>query len=340
MKARGHSQDNEFDYIHWLRAHLPPASPRLEVGPGDDAAILRVAQNERLVLKVDSVLEGKHFYFKDARLKPDPRSGPPATPEEVGRKALVRPLSDIAAMGGVPLAALAAVALPVGAGSRLREGLFLGLAKACATYGVTLAGGDTQGWDGPLLLSVSVVGEMTGERPAIRGGAAIGDVIAVTGSLGGSILGHHLRFEPRISEGRFLVKNGVSAMVDLSDGLSGDLGHILEESSRRTPLGADIVAEAVPVSKAARRLTQLEGAGEGTAAERALQHALHDGEDFELLFTAPSFKWKRIVAEWPFDTPVRALGVVRARAKGQPPIRLLRKGEPETLEVHSYVHRL
>ncbi|MCC6573923.1 MAG: thiamine-monophosphate kinase [Planctomycetes bacterium] len=338
MKTPAHSADSEFSYIQWLRSHLPPASPRLEVGPGDDAAILRVPQNERLCLKVDSVLEGKHFYFKGA--KTDPKLGPPATPEEAGRKALCRPLSDIAAMGGVPLAALAAVALPVGAGAKVREGLFFGLAKACATYGVTLAGGDTQSWEGPLMLSVSLVGEMQNERPAIRAGAAIGDVIAVTGSLGGSILGHHLRFEPRLSEGRFLCKNGVSAMIDLSDGLSGDLQHVLEESSRRAPLGADIVAEAVPVSKAARRLTQMEGAGEGTAAERALEHALHDGEDFELLFTVPSFKWKRIVAEWPFDTPLHALGVIRAQNKGQPPIRLLKKGEPETLEVHSYVHKL
>ncbi|KAA0214503.1 thiamine-phosphate kinase [bacterium] len=328
--------DDEFAYIKWLRSELPPQTPRLELGPGDDAAILRVEQKERLVLKTDSVLEGQHFILKAPGVHLKEVQGPAATPEEVGRKALCRCLSDIAAMGGVPIACMAAVALPRGAGVKLREQIFLGLSKACATYGVSLAGGDTQSWNGPLMLNVSLIGEMQGERPAIRGGAAAGDVIAVTGSLGGSILGHHLRFEPRLTEGRFLVRHGVSAMIDISDGLSGDLARICEESSRRYEVGADIAAEALPVSKAARRLAKLEGQG----GERALEHALHDGEDFELLFTAPAFRWQRIVREWPFDTPVRALGVVRERKKGEPAIRLLRKGEAQELALKSYVHKL
>jgi thiamine-monophosphate kinase len=328
--------DDEFAYIKWLRSELPPATPRLELGPGDDAAILRVEQKERLVLKIDSVLENVHFVLKAPGVRLKPTQGPAATAEEVGRKALCRCLSDMAAMGAVPIACMAAVALHQGAGARLREELFLGLAKACATYGVTLAGGDTQSWQGPLMMSVSMVGEMQGERPAIRGGAAEGDVIAITGSLGGSILGHHLRFEPRITEGRFLVRHGVSSMIDLSDGISGDLAHICEESSRRQPLGADLVAEAIPVSKAARRLAKLEGKG----GERALEHALHDGEDFELCFTVPPFRWQRIVREWPFDTPIRALGVIRARKPSEPIVRLLRKGEPEALALKSWVHRL
>ncbi len=330
------ANDDEFAYIKWLRSELPPASPRLELGPGDDAAILRIEQKERLVLKTDSVLEGVHFILKAPGVKTSPAQGPAATPEEIGRKALCRCLSDIAAMGGLPIACLAAVALPQGAGVKLREQLFLGLSKACATYGVSLAGGDTQSWHGPLMINISMVGEMQGERPAIRGGAASGDVIAMTGSLGGSILGHHLRFEPRLTEGRFLVRHGVSSMIDISDGLSGDLAHICEESSRRYQVGADIVAEAIPVSKAARRLAKIEGLG----GERALEHALHDGEDFELLFTAPAFRWQRIVREWPFDTPVRALGVIRERKKDEAAVRLVRKGEPEELALKSHVHHL
>ncbi|MCC6466332.1 MAG: thiamine-monophosphate kinase, partial [Planctomycetes bacterium] len=270
---------DEFEYLKWIRSELPPAGPNLEVGPGDDCAILRV-EKDRLALKIDSVLEGTHFMLAKPGLKLAPTLGPAATPEDVGRKAVTRCLSDMAAMGATPSACLVAVMLPRGASVKLREDLFLGIAKTCATYGLSLAGGDTQSWDGPLCLSVSMVGLMDQVRPALRAGAAPGDVVAITGSLGGSILGKHLRFEPRIAEGRFLAEQGVSAMIDLSDGLSGDLTRILEESGLRIPVGADIAAEAVPVSKSARRLAKLENAG----PDRALHHALHDGEDFELLF--------------------------------------------------------
>ena len=154
-----------------------------------------------------------------------------------------------------------------------------------------------------------MIGEMQGERPAIRGGAAEGDVIAITGSLGGSILGHHLRFEPRVTEGRFLVRHGISAMIDLSDGISGDLAHICEESSRRQPLGADLVAEAIPVSKAARRLAKIEGKG----GERALEHALHDGEDFELLFCVDAADAARLEHDGLEGTRVTRIGRVTER---------------------------
>ena len=335
MTKHAPKSTDEFEYINWIRSELPPASPDLEVGPGDDCAIMRT-QLDRQALKIDTVIEGKHFILAEKGKKVPPVLGPGATPEEVGRKSITRCLSDMAAMGATPSAALISVTLPQGAPVSLRERLFIGIAKTCATYGVSLAGGDTQGWDGPLSISVAMTGMMNGVRPALRAGAAPGDVVAITGSLGGSILGKHLRFEPRIAEGRFLADKGVSAMIDLSDGLSGDLTRICEESGTRFAVGADIATEAVPVSKSARRLAKLEGKG----AERALHHALHDGEDFELLFIVKPSRWKKIVAEWPFDVPIRALGMMRPLTKGEPLVRILKKGEPEALEVMSWVHQL
>jgi thiamine-monophosphate kinase len=334
MKHAPKSTD-EFAYLKWMRTELPPASRALEVGPGDDCGILHV-EKDRLALKIDSILEGTHFVVARPGFRNPPTLGPAATPEEIGRKVISRCLSDMAAMGATPSTCMVAVTHHKGAPTKLRQDLFLGISKTCATYGVNLAGGDTQSWDGPLSLTCSMIGLMHGVRPALRAGMAPGDVIAITGSLGGSILGKHLRFEPRIAEGRFLAENGVSAMIDISDGLSGDLTRLCEESGLRFPVGADIAAEAVPVSKSARRLAKLEKAG----AERALHHALHDGEDFELMFAVRPARWKKIVAEWPFEAPIRALGVVRDLKKGQPLVRILRKGEAEALQVMSWVHQL
>ncbi|MBK8207136.1 MAG: thiamine-phosphate kinase [Planctomycetes bacterium] len=335
MTKHAPRSSDEFEYIRWLRSELPPSGPNLEVGPGDDCAILRVS-NDKLALKIDSVIEGKHFVLYDKGVRRPPVLGPASTPEEVGRKAITRCLSDLAAMGATPVSCMVAVTLHTGAPVKLREDLFLGISKTCATYGLSLAGGDTQSWDGPLSITVSMIGSMNGVRPALRAGAAPGDVIAITGSLGGSILGKHLRFEPRIAEGRFLAERGVSAMIDISDGLSGDITRICEESGLRFKVGADIAAEAVPVSKSARRLAKLENQG----AERAMHHALHDGEDFELLFIVKPNRWKAIIKEWPFDVPIRALGMMRALKKDEPLVRILRKGEPEALEVLSWVHQL
>lgn len=334
-KKHAPKSPDEFEYINWIRSELPPASPNLEVGPGDDCAIIRV-ERDREALKIDTTIEDKHFILAEKGKKIDPTLGPGATPEEVGRKSITRCLSDMAAMGATPSTAMVSCTFPSGSSVALRERLFLGLAKTCATYGVTLAGGDTQGWDGPLSITVAMTGMMDGVRPALRAGAAPGDVVAITGSLGGSILGKHLRFEPRIAEGRFLADKGVSAMIDISDGLSGDLTRICEESGERFAVGADLAAEAVPVSKSARRLAKLEGEG----AARALHHALHDGEDFELLFIVKPNRWKKIVQEWPFDVPIRALGMMRPLRKGEPLVRILKKGEPEALEVMSWVHKL
>ncbi|MBY0458693.1 MAG: thiamine-phosphate kinase, partial [Gemmataceae bacterium] len=170
--------------------------------------------------------------------------------------------------------------LPAGRGdggggfSGLPAELFHGMREVADAFGVAIIGGDTNSWDGPLVISVTAFGEAATRGPVTRRGARPGDWLFVTGPLGGSILGHHLDFTPRVREALALHDAvELRAMIDLSDGLAADLNHICEESR----CGAVLVAEAIPVSDAARELSR-------TSGKSPLQHALGDGEDFELVF--------------------------------------------------------
>jgi thiamine-monophosphate kinase len=154
---------------------------------------------------------------------------------------------------------------------------------------VAVVGGDTNSWDGKLVISVTVLGEATERGPVLRSGAKPGDWVFVTGALGGSIRGHHLTFTPRVREALALHELvGLHAMIDVSDGLAADLNHILEESR----CGAVLVAEAIPISPAAHDLSR-------TSGKTPLQHALGDGEDFELVFTVSPADGERLVREQP-----------------------------------------
>jgi thiamine-monophosphate kinase len=250
----------EFDYIAWLRARTP-ADPRVVIGPGDDCAALAPPARELLVT-TDMLMDGTDFVLAEVG------------PRRVGRKAMSANLSDIAAMAGVPLAAVVSVALPCDGGRSLGEELYLGLREVADAFGVSIVGGDTNSWNGPLVISVTVLGEATGRGPVRRSGAKLGDWLFVTGLLGGSILGHHLDFTPRVREALLLHETvALHAMIDISDGLAADVNHICEESR----CGAVLVAEAIPTSDAARELSRASG-------KTPLQHALGDGEDFELVF--------------------------------------------------------
>jgi thiamine-monophosphate kinase len=255
-----HKNGGEFRYIGWLRERTP-ADPRVLVGPGDDCAVLVPPTRPQLVT-TDMLMDGTDFVVAEVG------------PRRVGRKAMAANLSDIAAMAGEPTAAVVSAALPRSGGQTFAEELYLGLRDIADTFGVPIVGGDTNSWDGPLVISVTAIGEVS-ERGAVpRGGAKPGDWLFVTGVLGGSILGHHLDFTPRVREALTLhAAVELHAMCDISDGLSADLGHILEESG----CGAVIVAEAIPISAAARELSCTSGLS-------PLQHALGDGEDFELVF--------------------------------------------------------
>jgi thiamine-monophosphate kinase len=277
----------ERQFISWLRERLPP-HPLLRLGPGDDAAVLHAAGVEQCVLTVDMLTD--HVDFELAQL--DPR--------RVGRKALAANLSDLAAMASRPLAAVIAVALPRPGAMELAVALVEGMLPLAEKYDLAIAGGDTNTWDGPLAISVTLLGQVTDRGPLRRGGAQPGDRILVTGSFGGSILGRHLDFEPRVREALTLHTNyELHAGIDVSDGLSLDLARMLEESG----CGAVLMADAVPVADDARRLADKLADG-----STPLDHALADGEDFELILAVPSGEAQRILAQQPLDVRLSEIG--------------------------------
>src|SRR5581483_9494505 len=222
----------EFSYIAWLRARTP-ADPRVLIGPGDDAAALRFPPGAPVLVTTDMLLEGSCFRLAEAG------------PRRVGRKAMAVNLSDIAAMAGRPVAAVVSVGLPRPGGRAVAEELYRGLREVADAFDTAVVGGDTNSWDGPLVISVTLLGEATARGPVTRGGARPGDWLMVTGPLGGSILGKHLDFTPRVREAlRLLEAADLKAMIDISDGLAADVHHLCEESR----CGAVLRAEAVPIS--------------------------------------------------------------------------------------------
>jgi thiamine-monophosphate kinase len=264
----------EFEYVAWLRSRTP-ADPRVLVGPGDDCAVLTPPARPLLVT-TDMLMDGTDFILAEVG------------PRRAGRKAMAANLSDIAAMAGVPTAAVVSVALPRD-GRGLAQELYLGLRDVADAFGVALVGGDTNSWNGPLVISVTALGEATDRGPVPRSGARPGDWLFVTGPLGGSILGRHLDFTPRVREALALhAAVPLNAMLDVSDGLAADLNHICEESR----CGAVLTAEAIPISDAARALSRASG-------KSPLEHALGDGEDFELVFAVSPDAGRKLLAAPP-----------------------------------------
>jgi thiamine-monophosphate kinase len=234
------------------------ASPRVLVGPGHDAAVVAFDGRE-VVLKTDTVVDGVDFRLAECG------------PQAAGRKALVVTVSDLAAMAAVPRACVVSAVLPRGVSFETFDGLAEGLALGAAETGCEVVGGDTSVADGPLVLTVSAIGEPGPHGIVRRSGARPGDELSVTGPLGGSLLGRHLTFTPRLAEAAALAAARVPhAMMDISDGLSTDLARLCAMSG----VGADIEAARVPIHPDAVR------AG---GPRTPLEHALHDGEDFELL---------------------------------------------------------
>ncbi len=272
----------ELAFLAWLRRTGGTAAG-LEVPIGDDAAVWRLPSGEALVLAADAIAEGAHF-----------RSG--EDPRLVGRKALAVNLSDLAAMGAAPLCALATCALPRGFALPLAEALTEGLRGMGEEFGCPLVGGDTTTHDGGIVLSVSVVGTLPHGAAVLRSGARPGDLVFVSGALGGSIHGPHLRFVPRLRESAALMELGPpTAMMDVSDGLLLDLHRLADASG----VGFRIEAERVPVHADALR------------HERdPLRSALGGGEDFELLFTLPKERAEAVLARWNLATPITEIGEI------------------------------
>lgn len=277
----------ELEFIDWLRRRLP-THPNLLLGPGDDAAILRLSQGERCVVTVDLLTEGVDFELDKV------------APARVGRKALAANLSDLAAMAARPLGAVIALALPRQGGLELAKELYEGLVPLAEHYQLAIAGGDTNSWNGPLVISVTLVGEVSGDGPLVRSGAQPGDAILVTGRFGGSILGHQFDFEPRVSESLLLKSRyPLHAGLDVSDGLSLDLWRLAKESG----CGAVVDLSRIPIAPAAHAL-----ASQSSDGLSALDHALGDGEDFELILAVSPDDAPRMLAEQPVACGLTCIG--------------------------------
>ncbi len=277
----------EQQFIAWLRERLPP-HPLLRLGPGDDAAVLRMAGIDECVITVDLLTEGVDFFLAEV----DPR--------RVGRKALAVNLSDLAAMAAQPLAAVLAVALPRQGGRELAMQLYEGLLPLAEKYDLAIAGGDTNSWDGPLVITATLLGKVTVRGPLRRKGALADDRIIVTGAFGGSILGRQFDFEPRVHEALLLNdRYELHAGMDVSDGLAIDLARLARESG----VGAMVDTDRVPIHGDALRLSR-----ERNDGRVPLEHALGDGEDFELLLAASPAEARRILAEQPLGVPLTDIG--------------------------------
>jgi thiamine-monophosphate kinase len=302
---------SEFQFIDWLRRQTPAAN-RVRVGPGDDAAILSWAPGPDCVVTTDMLLDGSCFRLTEAG------------PRRVGRKVMAVNLSDLAAMAARPIAAFVSVGLPRQGGLRLAEELYLGSREVADAFETTIAGGDTNSWDGPLVISVTLLGEPTGAGPVLRRGARPGDWLLVTGPLGGSILGKHLDFTPRVREAIQL--HGLAelhAMIDISDGLAADLWNICQESQ----CGAVLDAEHIPISDAARRMND---------GKPALEHALSDGEDFELILAVAAETGRRLIETQPVNG-IHLAHIGECVAEG---LWLRQDGQNMALEPRGYVHEL
>jgi len=307
---------NEMELIARLTRSLP-ANDSTVVGAGDDCAVIDLGLPDRWVLfKTDAVVEGIHFTTA-------------ALPEQIGHKALARPLSDIAAMAGTPAHALVTLALPERFDSGFVEAIYAGITALAGRHGVAIVGGETTANPERLLISVSLLGTVTKGRSPLRRGAQAGDAIFVTGELGGSGLGKHLDFEPRLLEARWLVGNfAIHSMMDISDGLAGDLRHLLNASQ----VGAELLAEAIPVSRAAES-----GARSETSGRPPLLAALTDGEDFELLFTVASGDAVPLLDAWKKQYPELRLSCIGRISAGSG-LTIRDKRGVQTLEAQGYVH--
>jgi thiamine-monophosphate kinase len=224
-------------------------------------------------------------------------------PAHIGHKALGVNLSDLAAMAAEPVAAVVSLVLPRdGAGGlsalELAVELYRGMLPLAETFNLAIAGGDTNIWDGPLAISVTAIGRTTARGPLLRSGARPGDHLIVTGSLGGSILGRHLRVEPRIREALLLNERyELRAGMDISDGLALDASRLAAASG----CGVALRLDAIPCAKDAVRLA-------AASRKSPIEHALGDGEDFELLLAAAPDVVDQILRDQPLNVPISRIG--------------------------------
>ncbi len=307
---------NEFELIARLTRSLP-GNPSVVVGAGDDCAVLDLGIPERLLLfKTDAVVQGVHFTSA-------------AAPKQIGHKALARGLSDIAAMAGTPTAALVTLGLPQNFDADFVEAIYGGMNELAARHHVAIVGGETVSNPERIFISIALVGTVPKDKRPSRSGAQPGDALFVTGQLGGSRAGKHLGFDPRLAEARWLAETfSIHAMIDLSDGLAGDLRHLLDASK----VGAEMLASAIPISRAARRPSPGE-----SPAKPPLLAALTDGEDFELLFTVAGHDAVALLDAWKAEFPGLPLTCI-GKITAEPGLKIRDKTGLRELTAHGYAH--
>ncbi len=260
----------EHSFIAWAKQRASKL-PQVALGIGDDCALLST-NGDDFAITTDSLCEGTHFILADC-------GG-----YRVGRKLLAVNLSDLASMAAEPIAVFLSLCLPRSGAGDLAASIFDGVFDLAKQYRVAIAGGDTNVWDGPLVVHLTAVGRKPSGTAWKRSGAKPGDAIVVSGELGGSILGKHLDFEPRLELARELSSLGiVTAATDISDGLGVDLLNVTVASR----CGAEVDLSRVPISPQAVELSERTG-------RTPLEHALGDGEDFELLLSVPPENLSRL----------------------------------------------
>ena len=260
------SQSSEDALIRRLTQDLS-TQPEVITGVGDDCAVIAKNELEHTLLKTDTIVESVHFL-------------PEEDPQRVGWKAAARVVSDFAAMGGKPEALLVTIILPPETELEWVEKLYLGLNAVADRFHCSIVGGETSSTatGSPKVISISGTGTVAPNHLTLRSEAKPGDLIYVTGKLGGSIQGKHLDFTPRVAEAEWLVTHcKPSAMMDLSDGIAKDLPRLAKQSQ----CGFEIFTENLPLNPTC-----------------SIEQALNDGEDYELLFSIPYENQERLITEW------------------------------------------
>ncbi|MFA6358315.1 MAG: thiamine-phosphate kinase [Candidatus Omnitrophota bacterium] len=290
----------EFELIKRFQKKIKIDSSVIQ-GSGDDCAVLKLDDDNCQLFTCDMIVEGVDFKKTDNL-------------ELVGRKSLAISISDIAACGGIPKHAVVSLGLQKNMRVEQVDLLAKGLFDLARKFKINIVGGDISS-SAKLVIDVSMLGSVEKKKLCLRSGAKPGDMILVTGSFGGSIKGKHLKFTPRIFEARFLVNNfKINSMIDVSDGLVQDLGHILEKSS----VGAVLYESLIPLSK------QVQGT----------QDALCSGEEFELLFTAPRGQASKIIKNNKYNFKV--IGEIMPKSFG---LRIIDyKNKYTKLELQGYRH--
>jgi thiamine-monophosphate kinase len=323
----------EFGLIDLIRKKIYIRDKRVVLNIGDDAAVLRGSKNKLLVLTTDTLMEKVHFDLRYCSYK------------DVGWKSMAANLSDIAAMGGIPLAGI--ISLGISSGTKVEDilKLYSGLKTLAKRFRCPVVGGDIFS-SRALVITISLLGEVEKNLFKIRSGAKIGDLICVTGDLGGaeaglrllkkslknkipfnnSIIKKHLNPYPRINESRILVKNlNIASMIDISDGLSSDLYHICEGSNK----GALIYADKIPLSQKTREACRL-------LSLSPLNLALSSGEEYELLFTLNPEEEKKLLKTTQSKFKISIIGKIKNIKEG---VKILdRNGRIRNLKKTGYRH--